>query len=170
MILIPRHRLSPQERAAFAGALLHASLAGRLPPLVPHEPLGMAAFHAAAREAPAVLDALARLYGVEQWTYAQYRRAVLEGALGAWRPGSRIVDRPDGAEVVSEVCPLGAEAERDPRACHLCRAFQEMLVRTALPGQVESVMFSETIARGDAACHQRIRLRGPASGEGALHR
>lgn len=158
-MMIPASRLSPENRAALAGALMHARLAGRLPPLVPYEPAGMAAFHAAAREAPALLRDLARLYGVRRWTYPLYRRVVLEGAMAAWRPGSTIVDRADGADVLSGTCPLGAEAERDPRACAYCRAFQEMLARTALPGRVETVEFPETIVRGDATCRQEIRLR-----------
>lgn len=155
--MIPRVRLPAERQAALAGALVNARLAGRLPP--PWDSSGLAAFREASREAPELLRELARLYRVRRWTYPAYRRVVLLGAMAAWKPGSKVLDRPEGVELVSETCPLGAEAERDPAVCRYCRAFQETLARAALPGQVESVEWRETLARGEATCHQAIRLR-----------
>lgn len=140
-------------REAIGGTLLHAYVAGRHQ--LPGEEMDEAARHLS-RE---FLDSLAEVHRVRRWTYPSFRRAYVS-AVRKWKPGTVVLEGPDRLRLVSPVCPIGADAALDPRACEFCRLFQEQAARRALGAQVEDVRFGDLIARGDATCVVDVVLRG----------
>lgn len=159
----------PDAREAWlraTGALvLHAHLAGRaLPERLGDVPARMLVDRLARMDAKAVLATLQDVYGIERWDMESFDRAFIEGALGGWRPGSLVQHAPGKLRVVSTTCPIGAEAEKDPRICEVCQAFQKHTAYLALVGQVEDVRIPRRMSQGESACELRITFRPPARG------
>lgn len=149
----------PRDADAEAAALLQAYFdSGPLPAPVPGAPVRLVTVVQALRDAPALAAELQRIYGLERWDGAAFRRWFLEGALAAWRPGTTVGADASGMTVRSPVCPLLAQASADPRVCQLCQAVQEVLARSAMPGQLGEVRFRELATRGAPAC--TVRLEG----------
>jgi len=129
-----------------------------LPDFLPGEPSGVAGGATAGRLVPPFLADLAALYRVRRWTPEEFVRAYVEGALSAWQPGLRVERGRGRLRVVAPVCPIAAEAELDPRACQMCRAFHAEAARRAAGAETEH---SGLITRGDAACVMDVRLPRP---------
>lgn len=143
-----------------AGMLLQMELDRRhLPDFLPGEPSRLAASTTAAELAPGFIEKLARLYRVRRWGRDAFMRAYVRGALEGWRPGQRVEERPDLIRVVSYSCPLAAEAELDPRACQMCRAFHGEVAQRTMGSDVRDVRFDRILTRGDATCTMTVSLR-----------
>lgn len=155
---LPRGKTEADLRR-LAGAALGAHL-NEIPEYVPGEPAGLEAAVAAGR-AFDFLEFLQALYRVKGWTRDELRRAFFEGALKGWRPETHVGEWDDSLSVVGFQCPIAELAERDPRACTACRAFQEAVAREALPGEIESVEFQSVLMKGDPECRAVFRFREP---------
>lgn len=144
-----------------AGALMQLAMDLRhLPDFLPGEPSGIAAASVASQLAPIVVDELAALYDVRTWTPDEFVRAYVEGALSAWKPGTRVERSSSALRIISPVCPVGAEVELDARTCQMCRALHAEVARRAIGATVE---FEELISRGEAACTTTVKLRPPGA-------
>lgn len=155
-------RAAPSEAALrpVAGAILHAHLAGRkIPEHVPGDFPRLRAAVDAWEDAPRLLDLLAELYGVEHWTFDEYKRVVVKGALAGWRPGAQVHESPDAVRLVADSCPIGSEVERDARACLTCRVLQEHVAHLALDGKLARIEFPQLMSRGDAACVVDVHVK-----------
>lgn len=144
-----------------AGALMQLAMDLRhLPDFLPGEPSGIAAASAASQLAPIVLEELAALYDVRTWTTDEFVRAYVEGALSAWKPGTRVERSSSALRIISPVCPVGAEVELDPRTCQMCRALHAEVAKRAIGASVE---YGDLISRGEAACITVVKLRPPGA-------
>lgn len=110
------------------------------------------------RVADAFVEELERLYRVRRWDEAAFDRAVVDGALRGWRPGSEAIPRASALRIVATSCPLGSVIDVDEDACGLCRSFQRHVVERTLPGG--AVEFDELISKGASACETEVRARG----------
>lgn len=148
-------------RRARAGALLQMALDQRhLPEFLPGEPSGMAGVATAARLVRPFLEDLAALYGVRRWTPEEFVRAYVDGALASWQPGLQAERSGSRLRLVSPICPIAGEAELDPRACQLCRAFQAEAARLAAGATLHH---EDLITRGEGACVMEVQLPRPRS-------
>lgn len=130
-----------------------------LPVYVPGEPWGLAALEVATAIAPALMDALAELYGLDTWDAETFRDHYLGGALAAWRAGLHIEDTGDEIHIGGVACPLLSAASRDPRACHMCQLMHQAAARYAMGGQVDDLRFDALVTHGDATCEATLALR-----------
>lgn len=168
----PPTALSEADRRAIAGLVLHAHLAGRtLPEHLAELPDRMLVDRIARMDAKEILATLQELYGVGWWSKEEFRRAFVDGALQGWRPGTLVQARPSGLRIVSTTCPLGADVERDARACEACQATQRHAAYLALIGQVEDVRFGRLMSQGEGGCELTITFRPerPRSDENWSH-
>lgn len=156
MTAITEERRTDVRRRERAGAMLQVALDQRhLPDFLPGEPSGMAAAATATRLVPPFLEDLAALYRVRRWTPEEFVRAYVEGALSAWQPGLRVEKDGASLRIASPICPIAAEAEVDPRACQMCRAFHAEVARVAAGADLHH---EELITHGDAACVMAVRF------------
>lgn len=140
-----------------AKALLHRAIASRgVPPFLPGEPGGIAAWLAAERVASPVLRDLARIYGVKRWNAGEFERAYLLGALEAWRRGE-VTRLADGWRVESHECPVLGAATLDPRVCAMCRHVTSLVASKATGGSAR-VEFPQLVTSGDGRCVTRITM------------
>lgn len=145
-----------------AGITLRAHLAGlALPEALPSDAMQVASFVASTGAVPEFLRDLAGLYEHGSWTLSRFEREFVLGAMAALRPGTLVRKDAGGLRVLSPGCPIASDVARDPRVCQFCRAFQEQVARTALPGEVVEVRFDQ-LAHRDGVCEMDIRLRGEA--------
>ncbi len=153
------HKLPFDDRDLAAARLLDAAIdPGKLPAFIPGEPWGLAALEVATEITPALMDALAELYGLDAWDRESFREHYLGGALAAWRGDLHVQDAGDEIHLGAVGCPLLVQARRDPRACHMCQLVHEAAARHAMPGTVEEVRFERLIARGDDTCEATVEL------------
>lgn len=163
-----RADLAELRRRSAAGRLVQEAL-DRLPPPAPRpvEP-------AAAREADGLVWRLGSLFRVARWDWAEFRRALVRGALLPWRPGSEVREDALALRVRSDHCPMRGRAQADPRVCQGCQALLARAVHLASAGEAGPVAFEACQARGDAFCSmlvpRREGVRTPVQLEAALAR
>ena len=143
-----------EERRRLVGGRMVAEALERLPPPAP-EAVGPAA----CRAAEEVVWRLARMFRVARWDWAEFRRALVRGALRPWRPGTEVREDALAVRVRSDHCPFAEGAAADPRVCAACQAFLAHAVALAAGPEAGPVAFEELASRGDPACSLRVPRR-----------
>lgn len=156
----PRRNMEKDARAAEIIDRFHAG--EDLAPFLPGEPSGAAALDVADLDAPRVMAALGRLYGVGQWDYDLFKELYVKGALATWKPGTVVTEDERVLRVESPGCPILADVARDPRVCQACQLLHEGAARIAMTDAVESVAFERLVPRGDDSCVMVVRRSPPA--------
>lgn len=113
--------------------------------------------------APLFLDALGQIYHLRRWGVPAFKRAVLQGAIASWKPGTFVREDASGFRVVSPVCPVADAAEENPERCARCQAFQVEVAREALGAAFDGAHFERTIVHGESDCALRIRVKREAA-------
>lgn len=156
---------APEEiKRRIASFLMHAQLGGRrLPEHLGDIPDRMLVDRLARADAKDLLETLREIYDVKHWDRESFEKAFVEGVLDGWRPGSLVQRGIQSLRIVSTVCPVASDVEKDARICQACRAIQSHAAYLALIGQIERVEFTRLMSRGESACEATIHYRRETS-------